>query len=139
MKKLLFSFFFLTFATVVSVEAHPVEGILGRWIAQETVFSRGVDFQLAFDFQTFSTALTVKCLFHDGAYLEAQTAARVVYQGNDIYIQESRQSLVDDRIHFCRATLQPSIWSAYFDGTGRIVLFVPVPYQARFSLVRDDI
>lgn len=138
MNKLITTAFFLTLVCAANAFALPVDGILGRWVAQETILGRGVQFQLGVDFNEFTTDLTVKCFFNDGAYLEAKTSAQVNYDGNDIFIQETRQAVIDDRFHFCRATLQPSRWSAYFDGTGRIVLFVPVPYQARFTLIRND-
>lgn len=136
MKTVLFLF---AFVSGMIAQATPVDGILGRWTAQEVMMGRGVQFHLSFDFQENSTSLNVNCVFFDGAQLGAQVSAFATYEGNDIFIQETRETVANDGRHFCRATLQPTRWTAYFDGTGKIVLFVPVPYQTRFTLVHSDI
>ena len=135
--KLFVAAFSLTLLQTFSAVADPVEGLLGSWTAQNFVQGRGVEFHMSFNFQEDTTQLTVKCYFYDGAFLEAQALTNAHYIDNEIYLQNSRQSVVDDGYHFCRATLQPSRWTAYFDGTGKMVLFVPTPYQSRFTLVRD--
>ncbi len=119
------------------VLAAPVEGILGRWRAENTQVGRGVDFQLAFEFAEYDMKMDVQCHFYDGAFLETSATSSVDYDRNYIYIRENRETVANDGYHFCRATLQRSVWTAYFDGTGRMVLFVPTPYQTRFYLVQD--
>ncbi|MBC7753496.1 MAG: hypothetical protein H7Z71_04605, partial [Moraxellaceae bacterium] len=59
------------------------------------------------------------------------------YNGNAIYIQENRQNTSQDPYHYCQAGLAPSVWTIYFDGYGRLILTMPVPYNAQFRLVRD--
>ena len=118
-------------------KAEPVAGILGNWFAEETLFGRDVSFRLGFSFTEDRARLSVQCAYRDGQLLETFATARVQYDGNNIYITERNEGLVNDGFHYCRATLDHSRWEAYFDGTGKMVLFVPVPYQARFTLVRD--
>ena len=136
--KNLIALFCLTLITTASASALPVEGLLGHWKAQNTILGRDVQFQLSFNFEQEDTTLTVECLYHDGSSLVATTSAHTNYSANEIYIQEKRQSVVDDGYRFCRSTLQPSMWRALFDGTGKMVLFLPAPYQAQLTLVQDN-
>lgn len=129
--------FLMTLVLPFQTKAEPVPGILGNWIAEETILDRDVCFRLSFSFEEQHAKLSVQCAYRDGQLLEVSVAAAVYYDGNHINILERNQGLADDGFHFCRATLDRSQWQAYFDGTGKMVLFVPVPYQARFTLVRD--
>jgi hypothetical protein len=139
MKRNLFVLSIITIFLTIPALAFPVEGLLGRWTAQNLTPGRGVYFQLSFDFQPESTRMTVKCLYERGGELEAQTQAHTGYNENEIYIHETKESVVSDGYRFCRATLQPALWTAYFDGAGKMILFIPAPYQTRFTLVRDEI
>ncbi len=132
--KLLLSFVLL-FSQLVF--ASPVEGLLGRWKTENAQLGNGVDFQISFDFTNFNMKMNVQCEFHDGAYLETSAMSAVDYKNNYIYIGENLETVANDGYHYCRATLRRSVWTAYFDGTGRMVLFVPTPYQTRFYLVQD--
>lgn len=138
MNKNFFSFLMLMIlALPFQAKALPVDGLLGNWIAEEPLYGRDVQFRLSFSFTEEKVRLSVQCAFRDGQLLEASAVSDAHYSGNDIHILERNQGVVDDGFHFCRATLDRSQWNAYFDGTGKMVLFVPVPYQARFILVRD--
>ena len=117
--------------------ATPVEGILGHWRTEHPQLGRGVDFHLNFEFTKFDMKMDVHCDFHDGAYLETSATSSVDYDNNYIQIRENLETVANDGYHYCRATLRRSVWTAYFDGTGRMVLFVPTPYQSRFYLVQD--
>lgn len=129
--------FLMALALPFQTKAEPVPGILGNWIAEEALFGRDVSFRLGFSFQEETAQISVQCAFRNGQLLETSAVARVQYDGNNIFILERNEGTVNDGFHFCRATLDRSRWEAYFDGTGKMVLFVPVPYQARFTLVRD--
>lgn len=132
---------FLVMTTIFytfKASAQPAPGILGRWRAEYPIRDQGVNFYLRFNFQSYSTQLDVLCQFFDGAQLQTSAIARTHYFNNDIYIDENRQSVVNDGYHFCRSTLQIDRWSAYFDGMGRMILFVSTPYQQRVSLIRDE-
>ncbi|MFZ3231651.1 MAG: hypothetical protein WA160_15690 [Pseudobdellovibrio sp.] len=115
--------------------ANPVPGLLGKWDAERVLLGRGVQFHLTFDFTETQTELTVHCLFTDGTHLSSSANSSVVYNVNEIFLQESKQVITDDGVHFCRATLSPTKWTAYFNGAGKMVLFVPAPYQAQFDLI----
>ncbi len=119
--------------------AYPLYGILGRWVALENIEGQDVRFQLRFNFNAYQTEMSATCLYPDGAWLQARAGSATAYQGNEIYIQQNSNAVIDDGFHFCRATLQPARWTAYFDGIGRLILFVNVPYQSRLTLVRDEI
>lgn len=110
--------------------------IYGNWTAENALWDRGVEFQLSFLFRPNYTALTVDCFFNDGAHLQASANSFASYYRNEISIQERKQTVSEDGFHFCRATLMPATWNVYFDQMGRMVLFMPIPYQARFNLVR---
>lgn len=140
MQKKFFPFFFLIALVLpFSSQAEPVDGLLGNWVADGPLRGRDVEFQLSFSFQPEQTQMSVRCLYRDGSSLSIQAMARTEYRGNDIFIMERNQGTANDGYHFCQASLDRSQWNAYFDGTGRLVLFVPVPYQARFFLVREEI
>lgn len=115
--------------------AAPVPGLIGRWKAENVLYGRGVEFRIGFNFAPQKTTIQVNCLFNMGARLSAQAASFTSYNANEILIHETHQTVADDGIHFCRATLIPARWTAYFDGTGRMVLFIPAPYQSQFNLV----
>jgi hypothetical protein len=138
MTKNIFSILFLlALALPFQVQAEPVPGLLGRWVAEQPLYGRDVQFHLSFNFDEEKTTMTVQCAFRNGDSLQISAQAFTRYDGNNIFIVERNEGVVNDGFHFCRATLDRSQWQAYFDGTGKMVLFVPVPYQARFSLVRD--
>jgi len=138
MTKNIFSILFLfAFTLPFQAKALPVEGLLGNWIAEETLLGRDVQFRLSFSFEEDHAQLSVECAFRDGQLLSTHAISAVHYDGNEINILERNEGSVNDGYHFCRATLDRSQWQAYFDGMGKMVLFVPVPYQARFTLVRD--
>lgn len=134
----LYSILFLfVLALPFSTQAVPVPGLLGDWIAEEPLYDRDVRFHLGFSFEENRAKLLVQCAFRNGQILETSANAAVQYDGNNIYILEKNEGSVNDGFHFCRATLERSRWEAFFDGTGKMVLFVPVPYQSRLTLVRD--
>ncbi len=137
----LYTVFILTLFTTFSLSAFalPVAGLLGRWRAIDYVQGQNVEFDLRFNFQQDMTEMSVTCLYPDGASLETHAQASTNYSANEIYIQQTNNSVIDDGFHFCRATLQPTKWTAYFDGTGQMVLFVDVPFQSRLTLARDEI
>ena len=141
MNKNFLTFIFLATALVFSVTAKalPVEGLLGCWRAQETLLGQGVNFQLRFVFQQDATEMEVTCLYPDSSWLRANVRAATNYSANEIYIQQTNQSVINDGLHYCRATLQPTRWTAYFDGTGRMILFAETPFQSRLTLIRDEI
>lgn len=138
MTKRFYSFLFLL-ALVLPFQASalPVEGLLGNWIAEEPLQGRDVQFRLSFSFQDEYATLAVECAFRNGQRLSTLAVAAVQYDGNNIFILERNEGVVNDGFNFCRATLDRSRWEAYFDGTGKMVLFVSVPYQTRLILVRD--
>ncbi len=113
------------------------DNFFGSWVAENTIWGRDVQFQLSFYFSPNETTLTVDCLYADGAHLQTSASSFVDYYGNDIYLRETKQTVSEDGIHFCRATLSPSTWSVYFDGQARMTLFMPVPYQSKFNLRRS--
>lgn len=115
--------------------AHPAPDFLGKWEAENVIMGRGVEFKLDFDFTENEMNMTVHCYFYDGAYLRASASSWVEYRQNHIYIQETQDVSANDGYRFCRATLRPSVWTASFDGTGRMTLHVPTPYQSYFRLV----
>jgi hypothetical protein len=123
--------------TTVSASALPVQGLLGRWRAQNTILGPDVQFLLYFTFDLEFTTQTVQCLYLDGSSLIATTSAYTNYLAHNIYIQETRQAVVNDGYRFCRSTLQPSMWRALFDVTGRMVLILPAPYQTQLTLIRE--
>ncbi len=138
MSQKIFSIFFLMIlALPFKSKAEPVAGILGNWIAEETLFGREASFRIGFSFTNDQARISVQCAYRDGQRLETSAISSVQYDGNNIYIVERNEGTVNDGFHYCRATLDRSRWEAYFDGTGKMVLFVPVPYQARFTLIRD--
>lgn len=138
MNQKLFSFFFLfALALPLQMKAEPVPGILGNWIAEETIYGRDVMFRIGFSFTEDRAHMSVQCAYRNGQLLETSATAAAQYDGNNIYITERNEGQVSDGFFFCRATLDRSRWEAYFDGTGKMVLFVPVPYQARFTLIKD--
>lgn len=118
------------------VFAYVNTDIRGRWVAQNQIWDRGVQYQLSFLFTNYQTALTVDCYFNDGAHLQATTGSYVNYNGNAIYIQENQRNTSQDPFHFCAASLAPSVWTVYFDVYGRMLLTMPTPYQSQLSLVR---
>lgn len=115
--------------------AAPVPGLLGHWQTETPLHGRGVDFDIHFNFTPTETELAVHCAFFQGAQLTAVTSSAVTYQNNEICVQEQHQTVTDDGVHFCRATISPARWTIYFDGTGKMVLFIPAPYQAQFNLI----
>jgi len=117
--------------------AEPVQGLLGRWKSENVLYGNNVEFRLGFNFTANKTELNVDCTFIHGEHLQASTSSRACYDVNHIFIQETKEVVTNDGYHFCRATLAPATWTAYFDGAGKMVLFVPVPYQAQFTLVPD--
>lgn len=138
MTRNIFSILFLfALALPFHAKALPVDGLLGNWIAEENLLGRDVQFRLSFSFEEDHAQLSVECAFRDGQLLSTRAISAVQYDGNQIYILERNEGSVNDGFHFCRATLDRSQWQAYFDGTGKMVLFVPVPFQARFTLIRD--
>ena len=136
MKFFLISFFAALILLPQILFANVTSGIWGRWIAQNYLQSSGVQLQLAFDFSPNTTQLTANCYFSDGASMQASTYSYASYFGNQINIQEVRENVTQDGYHFCRVTLAPSTWTANFDYSGRLVLYMPVPYQSQFFLVR---
>lgn len=137
MNKNIFHFLFLlALALPFQAKAFPVDGILGNWTTQQPLPGRNVEFYLSFSFEQNRVITEVECRFYDGQVLSTRAMAEAAYDGNDIFILERNQGTVSDGIHFCQASLDRSRWSAYFDGMGKLVLFVPVPYQTRFILVR---
>ena len=138
MKFFLVSFFtaLILLPQILFADVNPE--IWGRWIAQNYLQSRGVQLQLAFDFSPTAAQMTANCYFSDGAALQASTYSYATYFNNEIYIQETRENATQDGYHFCRASLAPSTWSAYFDYSGRLVLYMPIPYQSQFFLVRTS-
>lgn len=138
MSRKFFSILFLmALAFPFTASADPVPGLLGRWVAEHPVYDRDVRFNLAFDFQERRTTMSVGCYFRDGAYLETAATTSVRYDENRIQILVPNEGLANDGFHYCRATLNRSTWEAYFDGTGKMVLFLPFPYPSRISLVRE--
>lgn len=115
--------------------AEPVPGLLGRWKTEGLLPGNGMQFRLYFNFSEHNTDLQVRCLYPNGTRLTATVNSNTSYDANNICIHERNQAVVDDGIRFCRATLNPAVWTAYFDGTGKMVLFVPPPYQSQFKLV----
>jgi hypothetical protein len=128
----------ISFGFLSSVGATPVEGLLGRWIAQEPIPGRDVIFNLAFNFCEDRTEMQVNCVYRTHQSLTATAVAQTVYDGNEIYLQENNENVVNDGFRFCRATLMPAQWEALFDGLGNMVLFIPAPYQSRLTLVRAE-
>lgn len=135
--KLFLSLIISLFAT--SAFAQAVDGIYGNWESENPMYGQGVQFNASFNFTETEVSLTVQCLFNDGVSLSASASSLATYDGNNIRIHEPRQAVIQDGYRFCRATLDRAIWTAYFDGTGKMVLFVPGPYQTnRFVLVKFE-
>lgn len=117
------------------VFATPVEGLLGRWKSQDVLYGDGVQFRIDFNFTPTKTTMNVNCFFTMGQRLRASATASTTYDVNNIFIREQKENVSGDGQHFCRASLYPAQWTAYFNGAGAMVLFVPTPYQAQFHLV----
>lgn len=128
---------FFTVLFPFQTKAEPVPGLLGRWTAEEPLLGNNVQFYLTFSFEENRTTMGVECVYRDGSSLQAIATTNTHYDNNRILILQKNEGVVNDGVHFCRATLERSQWEAYFDGTGRMVLFVPTPYQTRLILVRD--
>lgn len=139
MKSLISLFALLTLSSTLAFATTPVTapvpGLLGQWDAENVLLGREAQFRLTFNFSQFSSEMTVHCLFNDGSRLTATTNSDTAYSENSIFILENKQTITDDSIHFCRATLNKATWTAYFNGTGKMILFVPAPYQSQFTLV----
>lgn len=117
--------------------ADPVPQLLGRWKTEYPILGQGVQFRMNFEFSPDHTQLTVNCDFYDGTHLSSNVAARTHYLNNEIYIDENRQSVVDNGYRFCRSTLQIARWMAYFDGTGKMLLIVPGASPSQVTLVPE--
>ena len=115
--------------------AQAVPGLLGQWKSEEVLYGRNVQFQVGFDFSATNAKINVNCLFTNGAKLFASAESSATYNVNEIFVNETKQTVTDDGIRFCRASISPGKWTAYFNGAGKMVLFVPAPYQAQFNLI----
>lgn len=122
-----------------SAFAQAVDGIYGNWQTENSIYGQGVEFTVQFNFNDTSASVSVDCAFNDGVLLHASAESLATYDGNEIKIHEAKQTVSQDGQRFCRATMYRAIWTAYFDGTGKMVLFVPGPYQTnRFTLVKFE-
>ena len=135
---LLAAFTILSVLITTKSLAEPVPQLLGRWKTEYPILGEGVQFRMNFEFGPDHTQLTVNCDFYDGTRLSSNIAARTHYHNNEIYIDENRQSVVDNGYRFCRSTLQIARWTAYFDGTGKMLLIVPGASPSQVTLVPDN-
>ncbi len=126
-------------AETVDFSGHNSNPLLGNWRAINRIMTPDTDFQVNFRFSQGEVKLSVTCYFRDGALLSSSIRGAVSYgfsNAYDIYIQQAGQAVVSDGQRFCRATLQPSRWTAYFDGAGRMQLITQVPFNSQFILIR---
>ena len=73
MKLSFLSFFIFPLLCCQSLWAH--NDFYGSWVAENSIWDRGVQFQLGFDFSPNETALTVDCYYADGAHLQASASS----------------------------------------------------------------
>ncbi|MBC7421267.1 MAG: hypothetical protein H7328_11115 [Bdellovibrio sp.] len=114
--------------------------VMGDWHALNRIGNPDTEFQVDFNFSPYQATIKVTCFFHDGAVLGAVTTSAAAYgfsNAYDIFIQNGSQVVASDGFRFCRATLQPTRWTAYFNGYGQMQLITQVPFQSQFNLVRN--
>jgi len=123
-----------------SPEPQPSDLLMGRWISENILYNRGVELHTEFNFTNSTMTLTGSCVFPapHGTTLTATLSSQIEFNGNDLYILETKNSLVDDGYRYCKVYVQPTRWQFYFNGLGKAVLIAPVPYGAQFSLVRPN-
>lgn len=123
----------------IDTTGYNTNPIVGRWQAINRIGSFDTSFQVNFRFTSRDMGMRVQCYFRDGSMLSAMVSTPVVYSVSnayDIYIQRAVQAVVQDGQRFCRATLQPTRWTAYFNGLGNMQLIAAIPFGAQFNLVR---
>lgn len=128
--------FTLFFSFSALTQVLPADQILGRWKTKNPIYNSGTAITSYFNFKPNSLSVKAACDFQDGAYLEAQVKVAVVYQGSDVYIQETQSSIKEDGLRYCRVHLTQTKWSFYFNALGEAVLIAAVPYGMQFQLIR---
>ena len=129
----------LTIVSFSALAQHNPNPVFGDWYAINRLADYNTEYQVEFRFTPHQVNLHVTCFFRDGAILSARVSAAAAYQYSyayDIFIQQAQQAVISDGARFCRATLQPTVWTAYFDGFGRMQLMTQVPFNSQFILVR---
>lgn len=126
----------LLFAGTIFSQTMPVDMIQGHWRARTPIYAQNSQLFMSFDFSRTQMRLTGTCVYPDQSSLSVSIKVRVQYLGSDLYIQESKQSQIDNGYKFCKVYLTHSKWQYYFNGVGSAVLVAPVPFGAQFQLVR---
>lgn len=126
----------LLFAGSLFSQTLPADMIQGHWHARTPIYAQNAQLFMSFDFSKTQMKLTGTCVYQDQSELSASVQVHVAYAGSDLYIQESKQTQIDDGYKFCKVYLTHSKWQFYFNGVGAAVLIAPVPYGMQFQLVR---
>jgi hypothetical protein len=132
--KLFLSILFLSFSVIA--QNLPADQIQGQWQSKHPIYTDTAALHMTFVFSKTKMKLTTNCVYNDGSDLSASIEVQVQYLGTDLYIQESKQSIIDDGYKYCRVALTHAKWQFYFNGVGGAVLIAPIPYGMQFQLVR---
>lgn len=127
----------LVFGMTTFAQSIPADQIMGKWQAQEPLHTNAANLFLTFEFTPAEVEMGVTCVFHQNYdQLSVSVHSAVVYQNHSIFIQEARQGTIEDGQKYCQVFVKPSRWDFLFNAYGQLVLFIPVPWQAQFTLVR---
>lgn len=115
----------------------PADQIMGKWYAKEPLHTNVANVYLRFEFTPYEVEMGATCVFHQNYdQLSVSVRSAAIYQDHSIFIQEARQGTIEDGQKYCQVFVKPSRWDYLFNAYGQMVLFVPVPWQAQFTLNR---
>lgn len=138
----------LSLSAFASIEHHPTPPqqspaplMLGQWKSTQAMAVNGIWIHTRFTFEHHTMTMYARCQFGPGPAnnLTVGVRSHTAYNGNYIYIHDNVSAVTNDNLgRYCQASLSPSTWEFYFQNAEmtQAVIFAPVPYQWRISVVR---